>query len=238
MDKFNYIRLIALTSRIILLILIFSFLGCVSIQSKSVRALIDIETEKIGQASKNAEEFVKANKRAIDEWEKSVESLNNMVKNQKKIEGVHSLVFSANQNIATKTGIHAHAAGYLIGEIYLADRMGLEQVVRDQFKQDFEAVKKLAKQIDESWVALKKTQNEVSTFANKSFLATVDANLAKALVVEFAGDSEMIDGILRRSRQVNEAVKKASGLGLLEGQDSGRAKTVIEDILNLLGRIK
>lgn len=238
MDKFNYIRVIALTLRMILLILTFSSFGCASIQSKSVRTLIDVETEKIGVASKNAKEFIKATDDAIDKWKTSIKALDAALENQKKIESVHSLVFSANQNIVTKTGVDAHAAGYLIGEIYLADRMGLEQVVSDQFKQDFEGMRKLGKQINESWEALKQAQNQVSTFANKSFIATVDANLAKALVVEFGGDSEMIDDILRRSRQVNEALRKASGLGLLEGQDSGRVKIVIEDVLNLLERIK
>ena len=66
----------------------------------------------------------------------------------------------------------------------------------------------------------------------------LDADLAKALVVEFAGDSEMIDDTLRRSRQVNEALKKAPGLGLLERQDGGPAQTGIRDLLNLLANTK
>ena len=238
MEPLKPVRWMPQTSRILPLFLIFCLLGCSSIQSKSVRTLIDLETERIGAATKNAEEFIQATNQATDAWKTSVKALNESLENQKKIESAHSLVFSANQNIATKTGVDAHAAAYLIGGIYLAARLGLEQAVLDLFEQDFKALKKLAEQINKSWGALKKTQNEVRIFANQSFVATVDADLAKALVVEFAGDSEMIDDTLRRSRQVNEALKKAPGLGLLERQDGGPAQTGIRDLLNLLANTK
>jgi len=238
MEPLKPVRWMPQTSRILPLFLIFCLLGCSSIQSKSVRTLIDLETERIGAATKNAEEFIQATNQATDAWKTSIQALNESLENQKKIESAHSLVFSANQSIATKTGVDAHAAAYLIGGIYLAARLGLEQAVLDQFEQDFKALKKLAEQINKSWGALKKTQNEVRTFANQSFVATVDADLAKALVVEFAGDSEMIDDTLRRSRQVNEALKKAPGLGLLERQDGGPAQTGIRDLLNLLANTK
>jgi hypothetical protein len=238
MESSKLVRWMPRTSRILPLFLIFCLLGCSSIQSKSVRTLIDLETGRIGEASKNAEEFIQATNQATGAWKTSVKALDESLENQKKIESAHSLVFSANQNIVTKTGVDAQAAGYLIGGIYLADRSGLEQAVLDQFEQDFKALKKLAEQINKSWGALKKTQNEVRTFANQSFVATVDADLAKALVVEFARDSEMIDDTLRRSRQVNEALKKAPGLGLLEKEDSGRAQTAVQDLLNLLANIK
>jgi hypothetical protein len=238
MEPLKDVRWIPWTAGLLPLFLIFGLLGCSSLQSKSVRTLIDLETERIGAAGKNAGEFVQATNQAIDAWKTSVQALNESLENQKKIESVHSLVFSANQNIATKTGVDAHAAAYLIGGMYLADRMGLEQAVLDQFDQDFKALKKLADQINKSWGALKKTQNEIRTFANQSFVATVDTDLARALVVDFAGDSEMIADTLRRSRQVNEALKKTPGLGLLERQDSGRAPAAIQDLLNLLANIK
>ena len=220
------------------IVMIFGNLGCSSIHSQAVRDLIDIETEKISQADTNAEEFVKATDQSIKSWKNSVEQLSGALQKQKTIESVHALVFSANQNISTKKGVDAHAAGYLIGELYLSDRMGLEQTVIDQFDEDYKALTNLAKQIRESWAALKKTQKEIDDFANRSFLATVDADLARELIVEFGADKETIDGVLKRSKQVNKIIMKASSQGLLQGIDSGRAHMVTEDVVNLLERIK
>lgn len=238
MYKLNHILPTPWKSIMLAVVMIFSVLGCTSIHSNAVRNLIEVETEKIGEAKKNAKEFVKATDQAIEEWEKSVKALNNTLQNQRKVESVHTLVFSANQNIEMKDGVDAHAATYLIGEVYLADRMGLDQAVLDQFEEDLETLKALSKQISDSWTAIDKTQKEIDTFADKSSMASVDPELMRTLIVEFKGDIEVIDKVLKRSKQVNDALKKASGLGILEGVDSGRAQTVIEDVINLLERVK
>ena len=208
------------------------------IHSQAVHTLIGIEGEKVSQASTNAEEFVKSTDLAINAWKESVESLNAALQNQKRIESVHSLIFSSNKSIATTTSVDAHAAGYLIGQLYLADRMGLEQVVLDQFNEDFKALKKLAMQINNSWKALEKTHKEVNSFSERYFLATMDANLMRSLIVEFGGDTEEIDLVLARSRQVNATLKKASTLGLMGGQDTRRLQTGMGNIVDVLGRIK
>lgn len=238
MYKLNHILPTPWKSIMLAVVMIFSVLGCTSIHSNAVRNLIEVETEKIGEAKKNAKEFVKATDQAIEEWEKSVKALNNTLQNQRKVESVHTLVFSANQNIEMKDGVDAHAATYLIGEVYLADRMGLDQAVLDQFEEDLETLKALSKQISDSWTAIDKTQKEIDTFADKSSMASVDPELMRTLIVEFKGDIEVIDKVLKRSKQVNDALKKASGLGILEGVNSGRAQTVIEDVINLLERVK
>ena len=238
MYKLNHILPTPWKSIMMAVVMIFSVLGCASIHSNAVRNLIKVETEKIGEAKKNAKEFVKATDQAIEEWKKSVEALNNALQNQRKVESVHTLVFSANQNIEMKDGVDAHAATYLIGEVYLADRMGLDQAVLDQFEEDLETLKALSKQISDSWTAIDKTQKEIDTFADKSSMASVDPELMRTLIVEFKGDIEVIDKVLKRSKQVNDALKKASGLGILEGVDSGRTQTVIEDVINLLERVK
>jgi hypothetical protein len=238
MDPWRPVRTNLWAARLLPLLLIFSLGGCSSIQSKSVRTLIDIEAERIAAAGKNSEELIPATHRATDAWEKSIRALDRSLESQKRIESAHGLIFSANQNIAAKTGADAAAAGYLVGEIYLAERTGLEQAVLDQFDQDFKALKKLAEQINKSWAALKKTQNEVRAFASRSSLAAVDADLARALVVEFAVDSEAIDTALRRSRQVNDALKKAQGLGLAGKTDSGRAPAALQDFIRLLSSVK
>jgi len=238
MRKLNYILSKPRLALILLIMVVFCVFGCASIHSKAVRDLIDIETKKLNQANKNSQQFIKATDQAIDTWRKSVETLSKSLQKQRTVESVHLLVFSANQNIATKTGVDAHAAGYLIGELYLADRMGLEQTVLDQFNEDFETLTKLGNKISDSWKALEKTHKEIDAFSKRTALASVDTKLVSALLVEFEVDAEAINEVLKRSKQVNEALKKASGLGYLEGLESGRAQTVIEDVINLLERIK
>ena len=238
MGKLKHISSMLRASTIFPLMLILGSLGCTSISSQAVHTLIGIETEKISQASTNAEEFVKSTDLAINAWKESVESLNAALQNQKKVESVHSLIFSSNQNLATKTGVDAQAAGYLIGQLYLAERMGFEQAVLDQFNEDFAALKKLAMQINNSWKALQITHKEVNAFSERSFWATMDASLMRSLIVEFGGDTEEIDLVLTRSRQVNATLKKASNLGLMGGQDSRRLQTGMGDIVDVLERIK
>jgi hypothetical protein len=221
-----------------LLLILLSGFGCSSIHSQSVRDLIDIQTDKIGQASKNAEAFTKPTGQAIAAWKESVKSLNNALDNQRKTESVDALIFSANRTLATETGINARAALYMIGQIYLKDRMGLEQQVLDQFNEDYDALTKLAKQIGDSWKALEKTQKAVDGFSQRSSIATVDATFVRSLIVDFKADTAAIDQVLTRSNQVNDALKKASGLGLVQGPESARAQGVTGDVINLLQQIK
>ena len=86
-------------SMILPVVLIFSVLGCASIHSNAVRNLIELETAEIQEAQKNSNQFITNTDEAIKEWRKSVEELNNALQNQRKVESVHTLVFSANQNI-------------------------------------------------------------------------------------------------------------------------------------------
>jgi hypothetical protein len=226
-------------AKLALLILLPScLLGCSSIQSDTVRTLIEVEAQKISEAKKNSAAFVEATDKAVDTWQNSVKELSKSFQNQRTVDSKHSKVFSSNQNIETKTGVDAHAATYLIGQLYLTDRMGLEQAVLDQFAEDHRALKKLAQQVNDSWTALEKTQKEIAAFSQRTFITTVDANLVRALVMEVGEDSEAIDKILTRSKQVNDAIKKASGLGLLEGSLAGRTQLVSEDVVNLLERVK
>jgi hypothetical protein len=238
MNKLNHIWSAPVNSIMLAVVIILAVQGCSSIGSKAVKNLIDIETEKIEAAMKNAEDFTNATDQAIENWKESVAALNDSLENQRKVESVHTLVFSANRNIETKVGVDAHAAAYLIGNIYLADRMGLEQAVRDQFEEDFETLKALAEQISDSWTALHSTQKQIDAFAEKSSIASIDPEVVRALIVAFKADTEGIDKVLKRSKQVNDALKKASGLGIIEGFDTGRAKTAVEDVINLLEQVK
>src|SRR5262249_39346218 len=99
MDEPTYIWSMRRVSLRFLLLLACGMLGCTSIHSKAVRSLIEIESEKIGQADKNSEEFVKATDQAVNTWKSSVNGLSRALQQQKAIESVYSLVFSANQNI-------------------------------------------------------------------------------------------------------------------------------------------
>ncbi len=223
---------------ILFVLLLFSGFGCSSINSQSVRTLIDIQTREIDEASKNAAAFTKPTDQAIKSWTDSVSALNLALENQRKTESVNSLIFSANRTLATEAGVNAHAALYMIGQIYLKERTGLEQVVMDQFNEDYDALTKLAKQIGDSWKALQKTQKAVNDFSQRSSLATVDANVVRELIVDFKVDTAATDQVLARSSQVNDALKKASGFGLTQGAELGRTQSLIEDEMNLLQQIK
>ncbi|HVN22399.1 MAG TPA: hypothetical protein VMT71_00405 [Syntrophorhabdales bacterium] len=219
-------------------LLLFTAFGCSSINSQSVRDLIHLQTEKIDQASKNAQTLTSGTEEAIKNWQKSVASLSGALENQRKIESVNSLIFSANRSLATEKGINAHASLYMIGQVYLKDRMGFEQTVLDQFDQDYGALRTLARQIGESWKALQKTQQAVDDFSQRSSLASVDTNLVRSLIIDFKGDTAAIDQVLIRSTQVNDALRKASGMGLPRGNELSGVQGLNEDLINLLQQIK
>src|SRR5262249_60126296 len=85
------------------------------------------ETDAMKGFRTETDERVKALKKAQAD-------LDLALKQQQASEHVHALIFSANQNLSTKSGVDAHAVAYMIGQIYLSEHIGLEQKVRDQFE--------------------------------------------------------------------------------------------------------
>src|SRR6266700_3680894 len=140
-------------------------LGCSSIHSKSVRSLITIETAKIEAANQSAASFIKSRQARAQAMTNSLTSLEAAMKGQNTSEMVHALVFSSNQNIASKTGTDAHAVTYLIGKLYLDEQVGLQKEINDQFLADIAAMEQQAVLIQNSWASLKDLNAKVEAFS-------------------------------------------------------------------------
>jgi hypothetical protein len=221
-----------------LLLLLLGTLGCSSIHSRAVRSLIAKEGEKLASANQAADGFVSSTKSKTEAMNNALASLNEAMKQQNTSELVHALVFSANQNLASKQGVDAHAAAYLIGKLYLSEQAGLEKAINDQFLADMGALQEQAEKIRRSWIALTNLHQKVADFAAKSALASVDPDLVSALAGEIPGASSELESVLKDSQQVNEALKAALSFGPLKASSAPLPQAQMNDLLDLLERIK
>ncbi len=215
-----------------------SLSGCASIQSDAVRKLVKAQGEHVDAAQRDAGAIVAATNQASEEWKQAIQLLDEAAEDADKIDGMHRLVFSSNKAVASLKGADAHSVTYLIGDLYLAKGAGLQQAVKDQFQADFDALAKLATHIKASWAQLKENSDALSAYADGTFLAGVDAAAVKALIVATRGDLDGIDELLQRSKQVNDALKKAAGAGVLAGSGASDAENYSRDLVDLLQRIK
>lgn len=226
------------TKLAVILLLLLSAFGCSSIHSNAVRSLIATEGEKLASASKGADAFVSATQSKTDNLMKSLQFLDDAIKKQNTSEMVHTLVFSANQNLHSKQGVDAHAATYLIGRLYLTEQAGLEKAVNDQFLADITTLQQQAEKIRQSWAALVNLHQKVAGFAGKSAFASVDPDFLAALAGEIPGASAQMDKVLRDSQQVNDLLKATLSFGGLKPTSAQLPQSQINDLLDLLERIK
>ena len=221
-----------------LLILSGCFFLSSSIQSESVRKLIDKEGKKIQTARGMAKKFKAETASRKKTVKKALDDLTRSQANLQTFESIHALVFSSNQNITTKKGVDAHATTYLIGKIYLEEHAGLEKRVLDQFEEDLEALLMLADRIDKSWESFHKLHTQIAEYAKKSAVASVDPELLAAVIEHVPGSPEKIESILKNSRRVNEALEEALGSGLLRESKLEQLRSVTSDLIDLLERVK
>ena len=212
--------------------------GCSSIHSSAVRSLITKEGEKLASANKATDTFISATKSKTEAMTNALNSLNEAMKEQNTSEMVHALVFSANQNLASKQGVDAHAAAYVLGKLYLSEQAGLEDAVNTQFLTDITTLQQQAEKIRQSWLALKNLHQKVADFAAKSSLASVDPDFIAALANEIPGASAELDTVLKDSQQVNDALKKALSFGALKPSDLPLPQAQFNDLLDLLEKVK
>jgi hypothetical protein len=212
--------------------------GCASIQSESVRGLIDFQGKHIRSASDKADDLTKQTKERTDNYRSAVKDLNQALRSVQQDEAKQTLIFSANQNISTKTGVDANAAAYVVAALYFAEYAGLQKEVTDQFESDFKALESLAVKVKQSWVSLLALHVEIENYAKQSGLAGVDPNFISALLNQTKIDSEDIDRVIKSSKQVNALLSKASQLKVLSSDAADRDKKVINDVIDLLDRIK
>jgi len=241
-EKEDFLMRIGRTTFVLALITLLILSGCSflssSIQSESVRKLIDKEGEKIQTARGMAKKFKAETASRNKTVKKALDDLSRSQANLQTFESIHAFVFSSNQNITTKKGVDAHAVTYLIGKIYLEEHAGLEKRVLDQFEEDFEALVMLADRIDKSWESLHKLHTQIAEYSKKSAVASVDPELLAAITEHVPGSPEKIESILKNSRRVNEALEEALGSGFLRESKLEQLRSITGDLIDLLERVK
>ncbi len=212
--------------------------GCSAVHSDAVRDLIKREGEKIDAAQTNIALFQKETEDRIGFLEKAVKDLNERFKLRQQSEAVHAFVFSSYQNVSTKKGQDAYAVSYLMGKIYLAEQAGLEKRVRDQFDEDFCALREAASRLNDSWKSLAVLHNQIKRYANKSALASLDPEFVGAIVEQVPRGSAGISTVLEHSTTLNNALEEAATFSFLKGRLLERGRSMTVDLIELLERVK
>ncbi len=213
-------------------------LGCSSIHSKAVRSLIEIQTAKIDAANNSAAKLIKASQARAEAMTSSLNALNEAAKQQNTSEMIHALVFSANQNVASKTGVDAHAVTYLIGKLYLDEQVGLQKEINDQFAADIAAMEGQAVLIQNSWASLKDLNAKVEAFSKKSAFASIDPDFIKAVAAEIPGASSEIQTVLNDSQKANRALDILLKIPELNTPEVKQAQGGLNDLIDLLDKVK
>lgn len=212
--------------------------GCNSIHSDAVRDLLHKEGTKIDAAQTNIDLFQKETEARIKFLEQARISLHESFQALQTQEAKHQFVLSSYRNIASKKGEAAYAAAYLVGQMYLADYQGLEKTVWDQFEEDFCGLRDAANALNDSWKKAAALHAQLTRYAEKSALASVDPEFVSALIEQAPGQSERIMEIVNHSRTVNDALEEVVGARIVRMQALQRAQTFTSDLVNLLDNLK
>ncbi|MGE0643006.1 MAG: hypothetical protein AB7P24_04995 [Nitrospira sp.] len=212
--------------------------GCNSIHSDAVRDLLHKEGTKIDAAQTNIDLFQKETEARIKFLEQARTSLHESFQALQTQEAKHQFVLSSYRNIASKKGEAAYAAAYLVGQMYLADYQGVEKTVWDQFEEDFCGLRDAANALNDSWKKTAALHAQLTRYAEKSALASVDPEFVSALIEQAPGQSERIMEIVNHSRTVNDALEEVVGARIVRMQALQRAQTFTSDLVNLLDNLK
>jgi hypothetical protein len=207
------------------------------IQSEAVRTLVKVEREKILTAKKEASNFTKDTENAVLAWRKSVEVTASAMQDLQTIEAAQALLYAPKEKIAKLTEEKALAGTYQVGTLYLKKKEGLEQTVKDQFEAEFKALKELSKKIQSSWENISTAHGKVVEYSKKTAFAGIDEAFVRQIIVESSGDVEGVETVLKNSKKVNEALKKASEINTLNDVGLSRVRPFSEDLVDLLERI-
>ena len=212
--------------------------GCSSIHSKPVRGLIELESRKMNSAADMARQFSDETATRIEFLKEAEASLSEAMSLVRAAEQMHALVFSANQNLASKEGADAQAAAYVIASAYLARQAGLEAKVREQFAQDYAALQAQAQRIEQSWRSLQSLHQQLQGYANQSGLGAVDGALIAALVEQTPRGGDYVETVIENSRKLNETLERAMGAIPLESSFVEQSQAYLTELLNLLERVQ
>lgn len=219
-------------------LILMNVVGCNSIHSDAVRDLLHKEGTKIDAAQTNIDLFQKETEERIKLLEKARNELNEAFKSLRTHETKHQFVLSSYRNIATKKAEAAYAAVYLVSLIYLADYQGLEKAVWDQFEEDFCGLRDAANALNDSWKKTAWLHAQLTRYADKSALASVDPEFVSALIEQAPGQSDRLMEIVNHSRTVNDALEEVVGSGIVRMRALQSAQTFTSDLVNLLDNLK
>lgn len=208
--------------------------GCQSIQSEAVQKLIERESGKISEANVNVDKIVTATDDRISNLKNAVKALDAAMVNLRRIEAEHALVFSSNQNVTTKKGADAHAVGYLIATIFLAEESGLDAQVKQQFEDDQSALKQAATGLKSSWATLATSHKQLEEYSKKTILSNADPEFIAAVTSEIPGASDKLASVLAEGKKVNEALKTAASASPVGGSQISGAQTAVQDVIDVL----
>lgn len=215
-----------------------SMVGCNSIHSDAVRDLLHKEGTKIDAAQTNIDLFQKETEARIKLLEQARSLLHESFKALQTQEAKHQFVLSSYRNIASKKGEAAYAAAYLVGQMYLTEYQGLEKAVWDQFEEDFCGLRDAANALNDSWKKTASLHAQLTRYADKSALASIDPEFVSALIEQAPGQSDRIMEIVNHSRTVNDALEEVVGARIVRMQALQRAQTFTSDLVNLLDNLK
>jgi hypothetical protein len=200
--------------------------------------LIEIQTAKIDAAIDSAAKLIKTTETRAEAMTTAIGLLNEAMKQQNTSEMVHALIFSANQNVSSKTGVDAHAVTYLIGKLYLDEQAGLQKEINDQFLADISAMQQQAALIQQSWAGLKDLNAKLETFSKKSAFATIDPEFVNALAAEIPGASSEIQTALNDSQKANQALDTLLKIPQINTAQLQQVQGGLSDFIDLLEKVK
>ncbi|HWE03031.1 MAG TPA: hypothetical protein VG326_11540 [Tepidisphaeraceae bacterium] len=211
--------------------------GCQSIQSESLRSLIEREDGQIQQARKNMSLLNEATSARIGYWQSAVAALDMALSNLRRIEAQDALISGSQRSFTTKTGADANAVGYLIGEVYLAEQAGLDSQVKQQFDDDAEALKRAASAIIASWEAINKAHIQLVSYSKQTGFSSVDTGLLASLAGEIPGAEETLQSVLADGKKVNDALQTAGATSLVGPVQTSGAQSAFQSLIGVLTNI-
>ena len=209
-----------------------SLVACASVP-RAVKGLATMQAETTRQTLKNADLLVSDTEAKVKAFEASLKQLDLGMQAIQAEEAKYALVFSANQNLESKSDVDATAAAYMVTEIYLANQAGLSAGVKEQFAASEAALQTLAKDWKASWQGIQQAQKIIGDYAAGSAVSDIDANFVAAVAREVPGGNERLDTLLNKMTALKQSLDAASAAGLGNVKAVSQARSVTAELVDL-----
>ncbi|HYQ44456.1 MAG TPA: hypothetical protein VER11_20880 [Polyangiaceae bacterium] len=210
--------------------------ACASVSSP-VKNLVQLQADKADQTVKDADKLLDDAKAKAEAFNDALTALDEAMQAVQAEEAKYALVFSANQNLESKSGVDATAAAYLIAQIYLAEQAGLSGNVKQQFSESGSALQEIARNWKASWLGIQKTQKLLHDYSEKSAVSAIDADFVAAVASQVPGSNERVDAILSRMKELRKVLDQASDSALGKGKAVAQTRSATGELVDLLDAI-